>query len=560
MLTLQIRRAALKRDGQEWSGHALVFLPERLGRTARVVAQLTGSLNQLSTLSGGLKFEGTRLAFSSWRGVLAQLPELARGIPLAGSGDVTVDLTLKSGRVQKAVGQMRAADLAIAAPSWLGSARDTRAAALSLDYVTGEWRYLRRGNGSQLQVEQLVLDREQKDSPLPAFSVEMSGGHVRSTLERAPLSSLTAVVHWIAPELAPEAVALDGDVEDIEVDWNPARPEGFRLAASARIEEMLATSVTHGFALKSVPARLQATENRVGVEIDAPAALLKLSSDPDWPTAGMKLVSRLSITRLGEGWQVSIPRLHFDDESMLGEVSGTVTAERPNEAPVLDLRGTVARADVLRLQQFFADKVSQWFGTSQRLAGGRLENGAFELRPARFAGAFNLRDARIPADSAWPETQDLDAKIEWNGSIVRATVEDGRAGTFLLDSVEAQWDAEGRRPSRFSGRAHGRLEEALAWVRENPDVQQYAPHLQDLVARGDAVFDFDVTVPPSSTSGDARPALVSRRFSKACSSRIAPDLPAIESLRGALAYDTGRLQRSTLSATWLGGPLTLQYR
>ncbi len=43
-LTLQIRRAAVRRAGQEWSGHALVFLPERLGRTARVVAQVTGDI------------------------------------------------------------------------------------------------------------------------------------------------------------------------------------------------------------------------------------------------------------------------------------------------------------------------------------------------------------------------------------------------------------------------------------------------------------------------------------------------------------------------------------
>ncbi len=61
-LTLQIRRAALKRAGQEWSGHALVFLPERLGRTARVVFQLSGDINVPASLSGGVRFEGVRMA------------------------------------------------------------------------------------------------------------------------------------------------------------------------------------------------------------------------------------------------------------------------------------------------------------------------------------------------------------------------------------------------------------------------------------------------------------------------------------------------------------------
>ncbi len=48
-LTLQIRRAAFRRAGDEWSGHALVFLPERLGRTARVVAQVTGDITSFDT-------------------------------------------------------------------------------------------------------------------------------------------------------------------------------------------------------------------------------------------------------------------------------------------------------------------------------------------------------------------------------------------------------------------------------------------------------------------------------------------------------------------------------
>ena len=33
-------------------------------------------------------------------------------------------------------------------------------------------------------------------------------------------------------------------------------------------------------------------------------------------------------------------------------------------------------------------------------------------------------------------------------------------------------------------------------MRSNPDLQRQAPHLQELAASGDALFDFDVTVPP----------------------------------------------------------------
>jgi len=569
-LTLQIRRAALRRAGREWSGHALVFLPERLGRTARVVAQLTGDINSPATLSGGVRFEGVRLAFASWRGVLGELPQVARNLPLSGAGDVTLDLTLKDGRVQKADGQVRAVDLAIGAPTWFGPTPRPRSA-LSLDYLTGDWRFLRRGDVLQFQVDQLVLSREQKDSPLPAFTVEMSEGHLHGSLESAPLRSLAAIAHWLAPQLAPDAVALEGQVEDIDVDWNRARPEGARLAASAKVDEAVATSVTHGFALKGLPARLHASESRLGVEIDAPAARLRLAADPEWPVDAMKLVSRVAITRSGNGWQVAIAQLTFQDESVAGEIYGTLSADEPEAVPVLDLRGTVAHADVARVQELFASGVAHVLGSAGvRMGAGRIENGAFELKgraderfassATRFVGSFNLRDARILPDGPWPETQALDANVEWNGSRVRASVDEGRAGAFQLESVEAQWDAAGERPARFTGRAHGRLEQALAWVRAHPELQQHAPHLQELVARGDAVFDFDVTVPSatslnsSSTGARARVTTVLEGVQFA----LAPGLPPVESLRGALTYDSGRLQRSTLSATWLGGPLTLR--
>ena len=567
-LTLQIRRAALKRTGNEWSGHALVFLPERLGRTARVVFQLEGDIRAPEALSGGVRFEGVRLAFSSWRGVLGAMPRLASNLPQLGTGDVTFDLTLKKGVVEKADGEVRAADLVVGTPAWLESLQPSRRP-LKLDYVTGSWRFLRRGDTSQLQIEQLVLGREQRDSPLPPFTVLMSPGHLGTTIASAPLAPITTLARWIAPELTPTGVSLDGTVEAINVDWNDARPEGFRLAASAHVADATASSVTRGFALKSLPVRLRATENELSLEVDAREARLQLAADPEHPIETLKLVSRLVVARAGSGWRVAIPRFEFKDDSAVGELSGTLVAETPDGEPLLDLKGTVAHADVGKIQERFADGVARVFGPAGlRVGKGRLENGAFELRgrlddmsSARFVGSFNVRGARIPSDGTWPEPHAIDASVEWNGSRVSASVSEGRAGDFDLESVEAQWDASGVQPARFTGRAHGRLENALALMRSSPDLQKQAPHLQELAASGDALFDFDITVPSTAALAPAASPQLRARISTVLEGvqfRLAPDLPPVEALRGAVTYDSGRLQRSTLSATWLGGPLTLK--
>jgi uncharacterized protein YhdP len=567
-LTLQIRRAALKRAGNEWSGHALVFLPERLGRTARVVFQLRGDINSPASLSGGVRFEGVRMSFSSWRGVLGELPRLANNLPQLGSGDVTLDLTLKNGLDEKAAGEVHGFDLVVGTPSWLQRLQPSPST-LKLDYVTGSWHFQRRGETSQLQIEQLVLGRDQEDSPLPQFTVEMSPGHLRSARASAPLAPITTLARWIAPELTPSGVSLAGELQSIEVDWNDARPEGFRLAASAQIEEATATSVTRGFTLDSLSLQMHATENELSLEVDAPAARLQLTADPEHPLEALKLVSRVLVTRAGAGWQVSIPRFEFKDESMDGEMSGTLMAQSPEGEPLVDLRGHVARADIAKLQSRFADGVAQMFGTAGlRVGAGRIENGAFELRgrldemdSARFVGSFNVRNARIPSDGTWPESQGLDANIAWNGPHISATVDEGRTGDFDLESVDAQWDAAGTEPARLTGRAHGRLETALALMRANPDLQRQVPHLKELAASGDALFDFDVSIrnPPAGTLPES--SRIDGRISTVLEGvqfHLAPDLPPVEALRGAVTYDSGHLQRSTLSATWLGGPLTLR--
>ena len=275
-------------------------------------------------------------------------------------------------------------------PSWLEPVQASRSS-LKLDYVTGSWRFHRRGDTSQLQIEQLVLGRDQNDSPLPQFTVEMTPGHLRQrSLPSAPLAPITTLARWIAPELTPSDVSLDGKLQPLEVDWNDARPEGFRLAASAHIEERRRR--LSFAASRSLRCRFDCTRLRMSfrLEVDAPAAGLQLAADPEHPVEALKLVARARVARAGAGWRVSIPRFEFKDESVEGEMTGTLIAETPEGEPLVDLRGTVAHADIAKLQARFANGVARVFGSAGlRVGAGRIENGAFELR-----GRLDAMDVR----------------------------------------------------------------------------------------------------------------------------------------------------------------------
>jgi uncharacterized protein YhdP len=578
-ITLHIRRASLRRSDDEWNGFGLVFLPERLGRTARLVVQLHGDLAQPRTLNGALRFEGVRVAFAGWREVFSEFPQLARNLPTAGGGDVMVHLTLQDGRIEKADGQVRATDVSLGVPTWAQTWDATRTqdaepvygsrAALTLDYLSGDWRFARRQGGGQLQIEQLTLSREQKDAPLPRISVEISPGHVRGALASAPLSSAAVVARWLSPQLVPADLELKGLAEDIDFDWNAARPQGERLAASAHAQDASIASRSLGAALGGLRTRFIGSESRVNIEVSAREARFDREASLASPLEGLHIAAAFELRRRGIGWSLTTPQLSV--KHPLGELafSGSLSADQDGASPLLDARGTLTHADVANLQDLFAGTFVRLFGpAATRLAAGRIEDGKFEMQGPLdrelvvFKGSLLLHEARVAAAGAWPEAQGIEASLSWNGPRIRASVDEGRAGAFQLESVDAQWDVSGVRASRVTGRARARVERALAWVRENPQLQEHAPHLQDLVAQGDALLDFDVALPASSDSvpqeEPARPRVRLAAVLEGVQFRVAPELPPVESLRGSLAFDAGRLQRSTLSATWLGGPLTLK--
>src|SRR6202022_1937114 len=99
---VQIRRASLRRSDDEWSVAGLVFLPDRVGRSARITLGVTGDLGKPAELRGTLRVEARRLLFPGCRDFLAALPQLRRYLPRGGNGDLSVDLKFEHGQLMQA--------------------------------------------------------------------------------------------------------------------------------------------------------------------------------------------------------------------------------------------------------------------------------------------------------------------------------------------------------------------------------------------------------------------------------------------------------------------------
>ena len=160
----------------------------------------------------------------------------------------------------------------------------------------------------------------------------------------------------------------------------------------------------------------------------------------------------------------------------------------------------------------------------------------------------------------WPDAREVDARIDWRGPRMHAFIEKGHAGSFELSATKADWDVRGERIAHIAGHVSGTIEDAIAWMRSHPKLQQYAPRVQNIEMRGAASLDFNLALPPgvdasTATASDIQ-AHVTAVLEGARLEAVA-GMPPMDALRGTLVFDSGYLRRSTLVGTWLGGPVTL---
>ena len=569
-LVLQIRRASLRRASltsatsetaatSEWSGYGLVFLPERLGRTARLVIRLDGDLERPAGLSGTVRFEGRRLAFGGWRELLARVPSADRYLPRAGGGDLTLDVDFAQGRVAKASGKVSAGGLEFAAPG------EHERAVINLDRLRGEWRLAQRDFGWRLRVDSLELGDSASHAAPASLSLDAApaGEWVRGMLERAPLQPVAALARWFAPQLDLSGVELGGTARDVTFDWNEARPPGQRLRSAAHLVDVSITPPGHGFTLTGLTGNISGGEFDQVADLTTRAGRLELAQAPEDPLEGLRMDARLQIGRDDSGWRITTEKLELQHQSTQLSVEGSLVGNDTAAVPELNAHAELTGADVALLEKLAGPGMTQAFGaTFSQLTSGRIERAQIDLRgpfdatlpDSGFTGSLVLRDAVLSGGDLWPDARDVDARIDWRGPRIHAFIDKGHAGSFALSVTKADWDARGGRVAHVSGHVTGAVEEALAWMRSHPKLGEYAPRVQNIQMSGATSLDFSVTLPPGMDG--AVEAHVAAVLEDARLEAV-DGMPAMEGLRGTLVFDAGSLRRSTLTGTWLGGPVTL---
>jgi uncharacterized protein YhdP len=605
---VQIRRASLRRSDDEWSVAGLVFLPDRVGRSARITLSVTGDLGKPAELSGVLHVEARRLLFPGCRDFLAALPDLARHLPRGGSGDLNMDLNFERGELVKAHGNVRAGGLVFDGAASGGAAGSggvagnggvagrpavggpalgdvaaggdeplgARANLLVLDRFRGDWRVTRLTSGWRVRVNSLDLVKGERlgsltldtgDSNVPAAA---PGRWVRGTLEQAPLESVLAVVRWLAPHFDLAGIQLDGTARTVAFDWASGRPEGERLRTSARLDEVALVPRSKDFTLSGLGARISGTESQLTLDVQSRMARLELAQSQQQPLADVHVASTLRVSSGRDGWQIATDEFLLEHQRASLSLSGSLQDDPID--PRIAATGRLSGADIPLVMRLLGDNSAQAFGAAaSRLTAGRIQNADFALHGPisklpfdgggdSFTGSLTLRNAVLSGGDLWPDAEEIDAHVEWRGARIHATIESGHAGQFQLAAAKAQWAADGGSATRLTGHVNGRLEDAIAWIHDHPGLQEYVPDMRYVDASGDASFDFNVSVPANLGADVHQPQVLARvsTFVDGATVQAISGLPPLEGVTGSFVFDSGRLKRSTLTGSWLGGPVVLR--
>ncbi len=510
---------------------------------------------------------GARI-LSNWRGTRVDIEGGALRLPATGGTDPPLELAIRRMSLRR-TGARVTADAAVLLPQSLGGAAHAH-----FDLITDP-------NAAGIPGATLELDAERLDFAgwrtaleglLPASELPFAGSgnltlHVcfdRGRVLSAGGTLAAEGLAWQAAGAHEPALRLDR----LRGTWQLTRAAGGWHLTTTPLELSLATPAG-GVALAGLAASIDSEDGRLRAALSAHDARLTLAGQPAIAIGGVEAGAHLALEEGAGGWRVSSRDLHVTAGALALHLAGAVSDLHAAAHPWIDAQVHLTGADVVLLRRVLGMAPLAALGAAPgELAAGRIDDAAIDLHgpldeplpwkgaAARFSGSLGLHGATLIDPQLWPDIHGLDAQVDWRGANVRVRLTDAAAGTFSLESGAIEWN---RRTVHFSGRVAGAAQEVLAWLRGHPELRQYASRLGSFDMRGNTLVDFDIRM-PALTARAADPHAVRSRFAAVLDGvelRPVEGLPPISTLRGTLAVTDGLLQRSTLTGTWLGGPIVL---
>jgi uncharacterized protein YhdP len=562
-VTLAIQHASLRRTGSDWNIEARARLPPGLGARARVLLAFRCDPRSPQSLSGTLELHGERLELAGWRTLLADLPA-ARWLPTGGSGTFSLEARFAADGLSSAEGAVQAESL-----TWPAASPETPG--LALEHLRGLWHLVRSDGHWRLTVSRLELPGS--SAATLALDVAPGGAVARGTAERLPVAVLAGLARSFGSAPGLEALELGGTVREASCDFDAGRAAGARLRTRAELAGLTLGARGGALRIAGLTAHVAGDGRQLEAELRSGDARLELAGGAPFVLPNVEVGAHLELALRGAGWRLTGRGLELRHGAARLLAAGTLTEAGKGTAPDLDAHASLSGADVALVRRLLgAQGLAALGGAAQQLTAGSVDDARLRVRGRLdaplpwsgagrlFAGSLALHAGVLEASGDQPPIHGIEARLDWRGARVHARIASAAAGSFRLAAARADFDARAAELTRFAGRIRGEAGEALEWLRAHPQLARTAPGIAGIDLRGQVLLDLDLQrAGADSAAPAASPRFATRVSAQLEGVRLEPvaGLPPVDALHGTLAFADGHLQRSMLSGSWLGGPVTL---
>ena len=370
-----------------------------------------------------------------------------------------------------------------------------------------------------------------------------------------------------------------GRVFDLKLDWKgaPENPEGLQTwSIKSRFEGLGLTALGPVPGISGINGRIDGNDKKGTLLLDGQRAAFQLptvfadpkleleafAADLDWRTG----------TSGADGLRVNLHKASFHNKDAAGEASGSWRALDGGPGALdLDARLTRGSGDaVWRYMPLAVGKdVRNWLRAA--IIGGKATDTTLKLRgdlrefPFRGGkgGVFTVRgkfrDASLRYAASWPEINDIEGELLFEGARMLITGNSGKIFGVGLREVRAEIaDIEQVEEAlSVTGKAAGPTAEFLRFIEASPVGERIEHFTEDMRAEGNGELDLKLSLPlrrMTNSKVDGSYRFDGNRLT------VDNDLPPLADVRGALRFSADHLEARGIRGTLLGSPLNVDVK
>ncbi len=536
--------------------------PSELSSPIALQAELNGrSVGDLKTWSGVISGNVSN----------ASLPELAQWIDLpypvaSGTGSANVRLDIAKGRLSAVSAGLNVREVSTTLNAALPP--------LKLDHLRGSVNWKRTGNAQTIEVQIISLNLP---GGIGATAFKAGLGWEGNAREVHANNLNLAALHNVLPALpVPQAVRVTmldlqarGRIDDLQLRWQGERPSaaGFKLTTRFSGVQLAASGARPG--VSNLSGSVRGDEQSGVFELQGKAMQLDLPQvfrDPKVMLDSLR--AQGGWTKRAQNVVFTLNQMEFANADAAGSAQGSYETVK-NHAGRINLTGRLSRGKGTAVYRYLPlivhDDTVNWVkhavvagstNDTRLTLAGDLERFPFHNdQGGVFKVVVGLKGAILDYAEGWPRIEGANGQLIFQGNRMEVHADHAHIFNAQLGPVNAVIPDLHihEKVLEISGQAVGEAPSFIRYANSSPVGKRLKGLTENVNGSGGMALALNLKIPLH----HSRDTTLGGRLSFRGNTLLAPALPRLDQVKGDIVFTQDGLTSQSLSAQFLGGPVSI---